>query len=324
MSRLPASLEFRSYRRPFKSPLRTAHGLWCLREGILLRLTDAAGRVGWGEIAPIVEFGTESMGQAIQFCRSLPAEIMPDLLSQIPASLPACQFGLESAWETLAHSPPPSPAYSHSYLLPTGAAALLVWQSAWQSGVRTFKWKIGVAPLHEELSLFEQLVTTLPAAAQLRLDANGGLNWEQAIQWLRQADRHRKVEFLEQPLPPDQFDELLKLSDRFSTPIALDESVTTVEQLEAHHQQGWRGIVVVKAALAGSPNQLRQVIQANQLDVVWSTAFETAIGRQYIQSYLIPSVPDRGRAIGFGVKHWFENSALDQSAFEQAWKSLAG
>jgi O-succinylbenzoate synthase len=48
-----ARLELRSYRRPFRQPLKTSHGLWSLREGILLRLTDAEGRVGWGEIAPI-------------------------------------------------------------------------------------------------------------------------------------------------------------------------------------------------------------------------------------------------------------------------------
>ena len=323
-----ANLAFRSYRRPFRQPLKTAHGLWCLREGILLRLADEDGRVGWGEIAPISEFGTESMGQAIQFCRSLPPDITPELFSQIPATLPACQFGLESAWETLtawetlAAASEPAPRLL-SHLLPSGAIALLTWRSAWQAGIRTFKWKIGFAPINEELSLLNQLAATLPPEAQLRLDANGGLTMEQAGQWLTQIDRYPNIEFLEQPLPPDQFEEMLKLSDRFATPIALDESVTTVEQLETCVQQGWRGIFVVKAAIAGSPSRLRQVIAENQLDVVWSSVFETAIGRQYIQKYLIPSVPDRGRAIGFGTLHWFDESALDQAA-ELAWQSLPG
>ena len=289
----------------------------------MLRLSDESGQVGWGEIAPIVEFGTESMGQAIQFCRSLPPEITSDLFSQIPSTLPACQFGLESAWETLiATTTAPDPPRPSSYLLPPGAIALLTWRSAWQAGIRTFKWKIGVAPLNEELSLLDQIITTLPPDAQLRLDANGGLTVDQTVQWLTHADRYPNIEFMEQPLPPDQFEELLKLSDRFSTPIALDESVTTVEQLEACVQQGWRGIFVVKAAIAGSPSRLRQVIATHQLDVVWSSVFETAIGRQYIQKYLIPSVPDRGRAIGFGTLHWFDDSPLDQAA-ELAWKSLA-
>ena len=179
------------------------------------------------------------------------------------------------------------------------------------------------APINEELSLLEQLANTLPPETQLRLDANGGLTLEQAEQWLAQTDRYPNIEFVEQPLPPNQLEEMLKLSDRFATPIALDESATTVEQLEACVQQGWRGIFVVKAAIAGSPSRLRQVIAANQLDIVWSTAFETAIGREYIQKYLIPSVSDRGRALGFGTLHWFEESALDQVA-ELAWQNLPG
>jgi len=321
----PARLELRSYRRPFRQPLKTYHGLWSLREGILLRLTDAEGRVGWGEIAPIGEFGTESMGQAIQFCRSLP-QITPELIDQIPPDFPACRFGLESAWETLTAvnvAIPTDPSYS--YLLPSGANALLTWQPLWQSGARTFKWKIGVATLNEELNLFEHLISALPTGARLRLDANGGLSWEAACEWLQVCDRYA-IEFLEQPLPPHQLGQMMQLRDRHTTPIALDESVTTIEQLEFCHQQGWRGIFVIKPAIAGSPARLRQICQTHQLDVVWSSVFETAIARQYILNLLIPSVSNSAsrleRAIGFGVKSWFANSVLDRPEFEEIWRSL--
>ncbi|MBW4657280.1 MAG: o-succinylbenzoate synthase [Drouetiella hepatica Uher 2000/2452] len=315
-----ARLELRSYRRPFRQPLKTYHGLWSLREGIVLKLTDDEGRVGWGEIAPIVEFGTESMGQAIQFCRSLP-QITPELIEQIPGEFPACQFGLESAWETLTTNGAIAHDFTQCHLLPSGANAMLTWQPLWQAGARTFKWKIGVAPLNEELNLLENLFGALPAGAQLRLDANGGLSWEAACEWLQVCDRY-PVEFLEQPLPPDQLSEMLQLRDRYTTPIALDESVTTLDQLEFCHQQGWRGIFVIKAAIAGSPTRLRQICQECQLDVVWSSAFETAIARQYILNTLIPSLPLSERAIGFGVKSWFANSVLDQPEFEEIWRSL--
>jgi len=36
------------------------------------------------------------------------------------------------------------------------------------------------------------------------------------------------IEFLEQPLPVAQFDAMLELSDRYSTQLALDESVATL------------------------------------------------------------------------------------------------
>jgi o-succinylbenzoate synthase len=319
-----AQLELRSYRRPFRQPLRTHYGLWSLREGILLRLTDAEGRVGWGEIAPIVEFGTESMGQAVQFCRSL-NQVTADLIEQIPLELPACRFGLESAWESLMAGlttvEASRPSYAYSHLLPTGANALLSWQPLWHTGVRTFKWKIGVAPLNEELNLLEHLITALPDEACLRLDANGGLSYEAADQWLQVCDRYA-IEFLEQPLPPDQVDRMLELAERYTTPIALDESVTTVEQLEACYRQGWRSIFVIKAAIAGSPARLRNLCQTHELDVVWSSAFEAAIARNYILNCLIPSVPASNRAIGFGIKSWFSNALLDHSDPAQVWQSL--
>src|SRR5207237_3044231 len=91
--------EFRPYQRPFKRPLSTSHGTWDVREGIILRLTNETGQVGWGEIAPISWFGSETLEQALDFCQQLPPQITATDVFSIPAELPACQFGFESAWE---------------------------------------------------------------------------------------------------------------------------------------------------------------------------------------------------------------------------------
>lgn len=309
--------EFRCYQRPFKQPLQTHHGLWEVRQGIILRLSDRQ-QISWGEIAPIEAFGSESLEQALQFCQSL-TEIDRHEISQIPAPLSACRFGFESAWEGLKDGAPARKS-TYSSLLPTGSAAIHSWRSLWNQGARTFKWKIGVAPIQQELEVFEELVTALPAQTQLRLDANGGLNWDEANLWLRKCDRYG-VEFLEQPLPPNQFDAMLQLSRQYQTPIALDESVATLEQLERCYELGWRGIFVVKAAIAGSPERLRSFCRSHAIDIVWSSVFETAIAQRYIQNCLIPSVSTGERAIGFGVNHWFDDD-LNQLDFEQIWQSL--
>jgi len=318
-------VEFRCYQRSFKQPLRTHYGLWEVRRGIILRLSDRH-QTSWGEIAPLEEFGSESFEQALQFCQSL-TTIDRHTIAQIPAHLLGCRFGFESAWEGLKDHAPVR-RLTHSNLLPTGSAAIQAWRalrdthegSLWNQDARTFKWKIGVAPIQQELATFEELVTALPAQTQLRLDANGGLNWNEANLWLQKCDRYG-VEFLEQPLPPDQFDAMLQLSQQYKTPIALDESVATIEQLERCYGLGWRGIFVVKAAIAGSPSRLRSFCQSHKVDIVWSSVFETAIAQSYIQNYLIPSIPTQERAIGFGVNHWFDDN-LNQLDFEQLWQSL--
>ncbi|NJO39847.1 MAG: o-succinylbenzoate synthase [Cyanobacteria bacterium CRU_2_1] len=316
--------EFRPYERSFTPPLRTNHGVWYLRKGIILRITDTEGQVGWGEIAPIQEFGSESFEQALAYCQQIPAEVADNPAPVLLPDMPACQFGFESAWEMLTA---PRSRYSlvpstYSALLPTGSLALQAWQKLWENGARTFKWKIGVDAIAQELSLFEQLITALPSEARLRLDANGGFDWQQTCEWLRVCDPHNTVEFLEQPLPPEQFDLMLKLSEQYPVPIALDESVATTDDMEACYNQGWRGIFVIKAAIAGSPARLREFCRSHEVDVVWSSAFETAVAGHFIQHYLIASLPVSPRAIGFGVDHWFDDADLDHSDFDRLWQSL--
>lgn len=332
-----ARLKFRSYCRQFKNPLQTHHGEWRFREGIILRLIDQTGKVGFGEIAPLSWFGSESFEQALDFCHQLPGEITAETIFSIPSTLPACQFGFESAWEAIIASSQSKigstgspeaqnqkPKIALSGLLPTGEAALQAWPSLWHQGCRTFKWKIGVASIQEEIKIFNQLVQAFPAAAKLRLDANGGLSYPEAIAWLKVCDP-ADIEFLEQPLPINQFDAMLELSSKYATPLALDESVATLNQLQDCYQKGWRGIFVIKPAIAGSPAQLRQFCQTHAIDAVFSSVLETAIARQS-GLQLAAELSCHNRAAGFGVNHWFsEDDVLDQpvpSNFEHIWNSL--
>lgn len=315
-------VEFRPYHRYFKRPLQTSHGSWKVRDGIILRLTDET-KVGFGEIAPLSWFGSESFGQALDFCHQLPAEIDLETINAIPAELPACQFGLESAWEDIVRGSLTEiqPSLARSGLLPTGEAALQSWQDLWHQGYRTFKWKLGVAPLQDEILVFKRLIQAIPTVAKLRLDANGGLSYPEACEWLQVCDQcELGIEFLEQPLSPTEFDAMRQLSTQYSTPLALDESVATLLQLKDCYQRGWRSIFVIKPAIAGSPSQLRQFCQVQKIDAVFSSVFETAIGRQAGLKLAAELCPNR--AVGFGIDHWFHDQLEQPGTFEQLWQSL--
>ncbi len=350
--------EFRPYQRRFIRPLATSHGTWDIREGIILRLSDETN-IGWGEIAPISWFGSETIEQALLFCRQLPTEITEETIFSIPDELPACQFGFESAlrgvgegesggvgeggkeelfslppcppyppYPPLLHSPaPPLPLSPHSLtysaLLPAGEAALEQWQKLWEQGYRTFKWKIGVYAIASELKIFELLTQSLPPDAKLRLDANGGLSYEDAKLWLWtcdniQANQNRvSIEFIEQPLSVNQFQRMLELSSCYKTKIALDESVATLKQLECCFKQGWRDIFVIKPGIVGSPSRLRQFCQQHKIDVVFSSVFETEIGRQAALN-LAAELSQHNRAVGFGVNHFFDES--EDNWLQNLWK----
>ncbi|WP_414543988.1 o-succinylbenzoate synthase [Nostoc sp. CCY0012] len=310
--------DFRPYRRQFLQPLATSHGMWHTREGIIIRLSDATGNYSWGEIAPISWFGSETLEQALDFCRQLPREITQEIIFSIPDNLPACQFGFESA-----SSPPlptPDSQLPNSGLLPTGEAALHQWERLWQQGYGTFKWKIGVDAIASELAIFDILIHSLPATSKLRLDANGGLSYAEAKQWLGTCDNfHAKIEFMEQPLPVEQLHQMWELSQCFQTAIALDESVATLQNLQDCWQQGWRGIFVIKPGIAGSPSRLRQFCQQHKIDAIFSSVLETAIGRQAALQ-LAAELSLKNRAVGFGVNHLFANE--EETWLQCLWKDL--
>ncbi|MBW4505379.1 MAG: o-succinylbenzoate synthase [Scytonematopsis contorta HA4267-MV1] len=302
------SFEFHPYSRKFKQPLVTSHGLWKTREGIILRLKDETGSVGFGEIAPLEWFGSESLQQALEFCNQLPSEITSDDVFAIPKQLPACQFGFESALSEVKFIEKYNKfnlekIISFSGLLPSGKTALDTWKRLWNQGYRTFKWKIGITNIVEELKVFHSLAYSLPQEAKLRLDANAGLTLPEAVEWLKACDRYA-IEFLEQPLPVTELESMLKLSKSYSTRLALDESIANIDQLKACYKKGWQGIFVIKPAIAGSPKLLREFCKNQKIDAVFSSVFETRIGTS-AGLKLATELNKNNLAAGFGVTHWF-------------------
>jgi len=316
--------EFRPYQRKFVTPVTTSHGIWDIREGIILRLTSETGQVSWGEIAPISWFGSETLKQANYFCHELPKEITDETIFSIPEDLPSCQFGFESAiWGMEGKEWVTPSLLSYSALLPSGEAAIEKCRLLWEQGYRTFKWKIGVEAISRELEIFTLLTQKLPLEAKLRLDANGGLSYEEANTWLWLCDKVNasqelpvEIEFIEQPLPVEQFQQMLQLCGNYTTAIALDESVATLNQLENCFKQGWQQIFVIKPAIVGSPLRLRQFCLANEIDVVFSSALETVIGRQNALQ-LAAELSLHNRAVGFGVSHWFDDD--EKTWFQNLW-----
>lgn len=308
-------LKFKSYQRPFRRPLHTNHGIWHVREGIIIEITDPFNQIGKGEIAPIPWFGSETLEEALQFCQQLGNLVTKENITNIPDRLPACQFAFESALtNSLEHNFLDETKYSslsHAYLLPAGESALTAWQTKTSqnnpNAKITFKWKIGVDSLKEEIRIAQKLLELLPPHAKLRLDANGGLDIQQAKHWLELAEQTKKIEFIEQPLPPQQFTEMLALSQDYSTALALDESVANLDRLKECVDGGWQGIFIIKAAIFGKPSRLRHFCQQHSLDLVFSSVFETKIGRQSALKLAV-ELGNRDRAVGFGVDGWFKDN----------------
>ncbi|WP_099239635.1 o-succinylbenzoate synthase [Synechococcus sp. BDU 130192] len=296
---------FAPYRRPFKTPLQTHHGLWTVREGIILSLRDEVGQITQGEIAPLPWFGTETLEEAIAFCAAFGENITDGQIAAMPDALPACQFGFETAQLNLASTENLAPLHPIKFcqLIRRSPTLFQDLQTLLQQGFRTFKLKIALDTPATEIALCQQILETLPADGRLRLDANGGLTLEQAKQWLDWGEAQAKLEFIEQPLAPKSFSDLLQLNAEFQTQIALDESVSQIASLKHCYRQGWRGVFVIKLAIAGFPSRLQDFCQTKKLNFVLSTVFETAVGQRALLNFSQDFVQSR-RALGMGGTQW--------------------
>ncbi len=346
------------YGRRFRKPLRTAHGEWALREGFLLRVDTEAG-IGYGEVAPIPEFGSEPIEAADAFLSRLVRD--PGL--EVPSDLPCCAFALSAALMQLLEGRPfsfaeatadmrcrsgnadtkrttqrsslPQNDYHIGALLPAGSAAQRLALDKIDLGYRNLKWKIGVEPLAKELVTGRGLLETLPAGVTLRFDANASLNQDDLEGWLELlAEFPEQIDYLEQPLLCGEEAIMADYMQSYGVPIALDESLNAAGGERFLELGAWAGPLVIKAPLLGDIAKLRGMLQPVAEQVVLSSVFETGIGLENALA-LADSLPELQRPIGYDTVDAFDDTlnhieaapticAAERAGYdpEQIWNSL--
>src|SRR5436305_518225 len=89
--------QFRRYSLPFRSPVRTAHGVWAEREGVIVRLDGETGSAGFGEAAPLPGFSRETVSEITAVCSELGAIVDDERLDAVPAPLASLRGALTTA-----------------------------------------------------------------------------------------------------------------------------------------------------------------------------------------------------------------------------------
>lgn len=298
-----AEISVRAYRRTFRKPLRTAHGEWKTREGFVVRL-EANGSVAFGEVAPIPDFGTETVARAANFLK----QWLEDSII-MPSGLPCCYFALSSAMQQLRNPPGPLRRdYAVAGLLPAGPAALASAQEKIAAGYTCLKWKIGVHSMAAEQEVLTDLLRQLPEQVELRLDANAGLDRKRTENWLTMLSDHREhVAYLEQALPPGEEAAMADLARDWGIPIALDESLNMPGRERWLIPGAWEGPLVIKPLLMGNLSLLGEQLKPLAGQLVFSSVFETGIGLAQALR-LADLLPESKHAIGFDTVAAFDDA----------------
>ncbi|MEM1044190.1 MAG: o-succinylbenzoate synthase [Bacteroidota bacterium] len=265
-------LSLRRYRLPLTAPLVLKSTEHAEREGVLIRLDDGEGHVGWGDVAPLPGFSPETLDDALADVRratGLLAEHGPgpdwlDPEGRFHRALdalglsPSARFGLDlaafdlaakRAGRTLAQAMHPDPEVTvpiNALLVGEPDAVLSDAERLVAAGYGTLKLKVGRGALDREIALVRALSERYPSVA-LRLDANQAWVMDEAVRFA-EGIADCPLDYIEEPLadPAD----LPVLWHDTGLPVALDESLAGTDPGDLQGK-GWATAAVLKPTLLG-------------------------------------------------------------------------
>src|SRR5699024_2048265 len=289
------------YRLPFRKPLITSSKTYNHRSGLLLMLL--VGRKSfYGEAAPLPGFSSETVEEIKKTVENNGQQWKEMLQREKPTKLleayylkthipPSLQFALDSlAYQLEAHRTDQSllshlfniysPQISVNAVISLSNKATIIEQETDQlikKGYNTLKCKVGLNA-HYELSQLHKLRANYPRL-NIRLDANGAWTPEEAKNYLKEVETIG-IEYCEEPLANPTADAYALLQAQTKSPLALDESLTKANHIEA--LLSYCSVLILKPMVLGSFRTLFDICKrANKLNIkiVLTTSLESGIGR---------------------------------------------
>ena len=334
MTQTFCKLSYTRYSRRFRVPVKTSRGIAETREGILVSLENARTPPVKTEIAPWSGFGCETLDEAEKALSEIaekpfPVETIPEITKHI-SDLPCTCHALSAAhflWENpkaIMSSEPSASRVCKLILRDSAAEPEAVFEQILRSrekGYRTFKIKIGLCTLNEEIRFAEKLLAfakTSSPETKIRLDANGAWNHRAALTALASLNAFPQLEFIEQPLAasPENDAAVYALPPLDAKKIALDESLREPWEMPT----GTLVVAIVKPLLIGNFPRLRTWLLAekNAPRFVISSVFETEVGRIILRE-LCSSTRNNPRALAAGIatQHSYAQSPQIKNCYQK-------
>ncbi len=279
------------YRLPFRAAFRTAHGTLSHRSGAIVTIRTDSGHVGNGEVAPLPTQSGRSLDETLNVLPGLARElrgrevaaILRFLETQNERLPSALLCGLETALLDAAGQadgqsiarllasgypreekrlPTPPRTIVPVYALIGGETAERTIErarAALDAGYTSFKLKL-TDPSDTEIERVAAIRASFGSGPRLRLDANESWNLSQAIRML---DRYAAydIEYIEQPLPASELDQMAWLRRHSPIPIAADEALTGLASAQRILDARAADLLILKPQLAGGLQACRQIIR---------------------------------------------------------------
>lgn len=301
-------IDILKYALPFVKPFVTSQGAITERRGLIIRGVAENGLSGYGEIAPLAGFSSESLTDCLEPLKSIVrtlnglavpnspmaiAELMRSF-GHIPApvafgaELMLSDLAAQVAGKQLAHwlRPDAGNSVAINAVLAGGDIESQV-RSKLANGYDTFKLKVGAAPLAEDLKRIGTVRALIGAQSKLRLDANRAYDFVSAIRTLAEL-REFDVEYIEEPLRAPSVDDFSRLRSKANVPIAVDEtmnewcsSVASDNVALSQDQLAAFDVAVCKPALSGGifrTLKLAELLKSHGKKVIVTSSLDSGIG----------------------------------------------
>lgn len=309
--------KYSRYLLEFKRPSGTSRGVLHVKETFILEV-DENGKKGTGECAVFRGLSFDDRPDYEEKLQWLCENINQDALylKEKLKEFPSIWFGYEQAVLNLKHG-------GHLYFpseFTEGKSAIVINGLIWmgdvqymeeqireklENGFHCIKLKIGVDWQSEHQVLQKLREKFSKDQLELRVDANGGFNREEAEVVLQQlADLH--IHSIEQPIKAGNWDDMASLCAITPTPIALDEELIgitdLVEKKKLLETINPQYIILKPALVGGFAGSDEWISLAEEQNIGWwiTSALESNIGLNAIAQYTFTKKSPMPQGLGTG------------------------
>jgi len=307
--------------------LITSQGIIHNKVGLLLQIKDSDGNCGWGEVSPIEKNELKKSIESLDYIgRQTTKDSLENYLCELQG-LGALTFGLGSSLADLENLTIRKLYFEgfditkSAYLLPTDIDPLesivnYIDRSNETKSSCTIKWKVSNQENNfQEEKILQKMLDILPKNFKLRIDPNGGWSRQKAQEWSKELKNEPRLEWIEQPLPSKDIEGLFSLANEI--PIALDESLVEFPYL----RKTWKSWQIRRPALDGDPRLLLKEIEQEDSQTVISTAFETGIGRRWINHLAARQVKGKNPCAPGLAPGWCPKGPLFNNNPKSVWEA---
>jgi len=275
----------------FKTSLKSSKGQYDHREGFWLEIMSE-DYVGYGEASPLLGFSMESLHEVYYvfkgFFHAVKNEDVDEeellLLAEVHCSdCPSARFAVETAiYDILSQQANISMSqYLNKSSLSSIEVNGMFGMHTALDGFKVLKVKVGVSNIFDEIELLEGLTESFGSEVLFRLDANEVFDLPKAIRFCKEMKKFN-IDYIEQPLPIHDLEDLEELQCHTEIPIALDESITTFESVKTIIDKELAQVFVIKPMVSGGfveSSKIIEIARSNDIKSIISSSLETSIGR---------------------------------------------